>query len=297
MITRTKATIAAAVFLLALFRPFSTFGEPSGPAVPETASIRVNGLDIGYRVLGNGEPLVMIMGYAGTMDVWDPTLIEELSRSYRVIVYDNRGIGYSSGRDAPISIRVMAEDAAGLLAALNIERTHILGWSMGAMVAQELALAYPERVDKLVLYGTAYDSKPVIEAIDRMGAATPETLLPMLFPAPWLKGNPEIFERLPVPSVPPDAEVVERQRTAVANWSGGDVRLAALRMPVLLVSGEADDVTPVRQSVHLASVIEGAWLARFRGAGHWLMYQAPHELARLVTGFLSARPDLLGQAP
>jgi len=297
MIKVTRTGAATAVVLLALFRLLPAFGETPQRIPAGTATVPVNGVEIGYRVLGNGEPLLMIMGYAGTMDVWDPLLIEALSRSFRVIIFDNRGMGYSSGRDSPISIASMAQDAAGLLAALDIGRAHILGWSMGAMVAQELALAYPDRVDKLILYGAAYDNRPVLEAIGRMGAANPETLLPMLFPDRWLKANPKVFERLPVPSVPPEAEVVERQRAAIAEWSGGDTRLAALRMPVLLISGEQDDVTPVGQSVHLASVIGGAWLARFRGGGHWLMYQAPHQLSRVVAGFLSARPDLLDQAP
>lgn len=94
-------------------------------------------------------------------------------------------MGYSSGRDNPISMALMAADAVGLIDALNIKSAHILGWSMGSIVAQELALSYPERVRKLVLCGTAYDSKPVMAAIDRMGPARAEDLFSMLFPAPW----------------------------------------------------------------------------------------------------------------
>lgn len=279
--------------LIGLLWVSQALGEGLGSAAAETAKVSVNGIDIGYRIHGQGDPLLMIMGYAGVMDVWAPALVKELSRSYRVILFDNRGMGYSSGADTDISIELMASDAAGLLTALDIESAHVLGWSMGSMVAQELALSSPGRVRKVVLYGTTIDTKPVLAAVDRMGVASPEVLLPMLFPAPWLKANPDAFKRLPVPSIAPLPAVVTKQREAMADWSSDIQGLSSMRKDVLLVSGDEDNVTPPAQSLRLAGIIKGAWLARFRGAGHWLMYQAPEDLAHLVQGFLSIREDLL----
>ena len=88
----------------------------------------------------------MIMGFAGTMDLWDVSLIQELARKYTVIIYDHRGVGGSSYGTKDITIKRMAEDGAGIVAALGYERVHILGWSMGGLIAQELALNYPEMV-------------------------------------------------------------------------------------------------------------------------------------------------------
>jgi pimeloyl-ACP methyl ester carboxylesterase len=87
--------------------------------------------------------------------------------------------------------------------------------------------------------------------------------------------------------------VVAKQREAMANWSADIQRLSSMSKDVLLVSGDEDNVTPPAQSLRLAGIIKGSWLARFRGAGHWLMYQAPEDLARLVHSFLSIREDLL----
>jgi pimeloyl-ACP methyl ester carboxylesterase len=187
----------------------------------------------------------------------------------------------------------MASDAAGLLTALGIESAHVLGWSMGAMVAEQLAISYPQRVRKLVLYGASIDNEPVMAAIKRMGAADAKQLLPMMFPAAWLKANPDIFGRLPRPGIPPIPTVVSKQREAIARWSADPKKLAGMSKEVLLVSGDQDNVVPPAQALRLAEIIEGSWLARFRDAGHWLMYQAPKDLAHLIHAFLSIREDLL----
>jgi pimeloyl-ACP methyl ester carboxylesterase len=288
-----KRSSAAVVLLAAFLLIPQAFGKGPAGTAPETAKVPVNGLEIGYRIYGRGEPLLMIMGYAGEMDVWPPELVQELSRSYRVILFDNRGMGYSSGADAPVSIELMASDAAELLTALHIESAHVLGWSMGAMVAEQLAISYPQRVRKLVLYGASLDNEPVMAAIKRMGAAGAKQLLPMMFPAAWLKANPDIFGRLPSPSIRPIPAVVSKQREAIARWAPDPKKLAGISEEVLLVSGVQDNVVPPAQALRLAEIIPGSWLARFRDAGHWLMYQAPQDLASLVHAFLSIREDLL----
>jgi pimeloyl-ACP methyl ester carboxylesterase len=292
----TASRWLAALLLLSLLPVFGALADDTSAPPVKTASVRVNGLELGYRTRGQGEPLLMIMGYAGVMDVWAPELVEDLSHSYRVIMFDNRGMGYSSGEDAPVSIRLMADDAAGLLEALHIESAHVLGWSMGSMVAMELAMDRPERVRKLVLYGSSIDMPAVIAAVDRMGAISPEALLPMLFPKAWVKSHPGIFSRLPAPSIAPNPKVIAKQRQALAGWSVDQSRLARIDKDVLLVVGEEDDVTPLAQGLRLAAIIPGAWVARFRGAGHWLMYQAPNDLARTVDGFVSVQENLLEQA-
>ena len=113
-----------------------------------------NGIEINYQVQGSGEPLLLIGGLGADMFLWFRQ-IPELSRHFQVIAFDSRGSGESSKPDEPYSIEMFAADTAGLLQALGIERTHILGASLGGLIAQEFALAYPHMVNKQVLVATA----------------------------------------------------------------------------------------------------------------------------------------------
>lgn len=259
----------------------------------EVRTVHVDGVEIGYQIKGQGEPLLMVMGYAGTMDAWDPVLVDRLADRYQVILFDNRNVGYSSTSPAEVTIPLMARDSLGLLKALDIDSAHVLGWSMGSIIAQEMALTRPDSVRKLTLYGSALERGPVMEAIKRFDGKTPEEFASMLFPKTWLAENPDVYSRLPSPAVPATPEAINRQREALGKWQGTGDRLSAMGKDVLLVVGEDDDITPVSQSLLMAEKIEGAWLVRFKGAGHWLMYQSPEELASAVDLFLKGRQDLL----
>src|SRR5215211_420992 len=121
----------------------------------------VNGLDLYYEETGSGPPLLLIAGLSGNTLGWamlQPTLAER----FRVIAFDNRGAGRSSAPPGPYTTRRMADDAAALLDRLGVARAHVLGFSMGGMVAQELALHHPARVGRLVLYGTLARPRPAI---------------------------------------------------------------------------------------------------------------------------------------
>jgi pimeloyl-ACP methyl ester carboxylesterase len=259
----------------------------------EILTVPVNGVDIGYRIQGEGEPLLMIMGYAGTMDVWDNALIDALAKKYQVILFDNRNVGYSSSTSETVTIPLMAQDSLGLLDALGIESAHVFGWSMGSIIAQEMALAHPEKVRKLILYGTAFEREPVMEALNRFDGLTPQQFAALLFPKPWTTQHPDIYSHLPVPKISAIPEAINRQRQALAGWEGTGNRLSGLNKDVLLVVGEEDSITPLEQSLKIVGMIDGAWLARFKGAGHWLMYQTPTGLASVVLEFMKVRQDLL----
>ena len=106
---------------------------------------------IGYRSVGRGAPLVLIMGLAGTIDVWPPSLIADLAQRHRVIVFDNEGIGLSTLRPGGLTITRMADDTATLITALGLHRPDVMGWSMGGFIAQALAVRHPDAVSRLVL--------------------------------------------------------------------------------------------------------------------------------------------------
>ena len=112
---------------------------------------RVGEIELSYERVGAGPPLLLIMGMSGTFDHWHAGFLADLRKDFDTIVYDHRGVGSSSRLDEPLTIAQLAEDAAGLLASLEIEQAHVLGISMGGMVAQELALAYPELIRTLAL--------------------------------------------------------------------------------------------------------------------------------------------------
>jgi pimeloyl-ACP methyl ester carboxylesterase len=273
--------------------------EPARAEAPQAAdlhapvrTVAVGDAVLGYRVLGTGKPLLCITGYGCTMEAWDPRLLAALAARHMVIVFDNRGMGASTASGTPFSLSLFADDAAGLLAALGLDRADVLGWSMGAMTALEMALVHPERVDKVVAYGAAAEPGPVVAAVDRMQRMSPAAFAAQLFPQAWAEAHPEALSHLPRPAMPPDPASVGRQREALASWPGFDGRLAGLDKAVLLVVGQEDTITPPEQSLKLAGMLPGAWLVRFRAAGHWLMYQTPGDLARVVEDFLDVREDL-----
>jgi pimeloyl-ACP methyl ester carboxylesterase len=91
---------------------------------------------VGYRIVGSGPPLVMVMGYAGTMEVWDPRFVDALARHHRVVIFDHAGVGQTQVLPAPLTIDAMADQTSALISALGLGRPAVLGWSMGGMIAQ-----------------------------------------------------------------------------------------------------------------------------------------------------------------
>ena len=116
--------------------------------------LQVDGAQIAYRRIGNGRPLAVLNGFAATSADWDPSFIDVLAPSNELILVDNRGIGSSMDNGRPFDVEQLADDAARVIEVLGIERTNLLGWSMGGFIAQTLALQHPSRINKLVLLST-----------------------------------------------------------------------------------------------------------------------------------------------
>lgn len=260
-------------------------------------SVTVGDLEMQYRVMGEGEPLVMIMGLTANMDTWEPALLERLAERYRVVVFDNRGAGRTGAPPGPFSMRLFADDTAGLMEALGLERAFVLGDSMGGMIAQEVALNHPEKVEKLVLCCTfcggeqAVFPGPEVLAVltDRTG--TPEDVirrgLAIVFPDEWVESNPgqvEDFVRRALLH-PISDENAERQGEAIFGFSTYD-RLPQIGCPTLVACGTADVLVPPENSRTLADRIPGARLVEFPGGGHGFSAQFHDEFARVLTEFL-----------
>jgi len=288
-----RRAVLAAVFLCV---GLAVWGRAAPARAGEDIVVRAGGVALDVRVLGQGPPLLVLTGYAMTTQMWDADFIRGLAAGRRVILMDNRGMGPSAlPEGADISIRGMAEDAATALDALHIDRADVLGWSMGGMIALELALAWPERVRSLALLSTVADMGPLLPALERMASMSGEEIRQAMFPAGWAEAHPEVWARLAQRPRPPDMAVIQGQEAAMRRWPGVMGRLGDIRGPVLLLAGSADWVCPPGASRsmfdRLATRPGPATAVEEVGqGGHWMMHQFPLMLAGMVNGFLESQP-------
>jgi pimeloyl-ACP methyl ester carboxylesterase len=164
-----------------------------------TEKVRVGDIDIVYRIFGKGDPLLLIPGFSMTMDMWDPVTLDKLSSNHTIIIFDNRGMGKTTIGNKTWSIEQFANDTAGLIDALGIKKPiDILGLSWGGYVAQELTLVDPQKVNKLILYGTDCGGNATILSPEitpetgrsvESGNASIDTLASIVFPKEWLNAN------------------------------------------------------------------------------------------------------------
>lgn len=253
---------------------------------------RVDDIYMAYWTYGDGYPLIMIMGYSGTMDMWDPNVISTLSSQYQVIVFDNRGMGKTTTGTRTFTIEQFADDTAGLMDALGIDQAHVLGWSMGTEIAQELVLRHPEKVNRLILYAAdcrldMFPLSPETEAMLLDPSLSSETLLSLLLPHDWLESNSDyiyqVFSGVTESSSP---ENIQRQVDAMENWEGSCDRLSQITRPTLLITGTEDILTLPENSYMMVEEIPDATLVQFEECGHGLMYQHPITFAGVVLDFL-----------
>jgi len=245
---------------------------------------------IAWEESGIGQPLLLIHGLGYGRWGWEP-LLPLLAGRYRVISFDNRGIGDSSVPPGPYSAAEMAGDALAVLDAAGVERAHVVGASLGGMIAQELALAAPDRVDRLVLICTspgATGGHPMPEATVRLMAQAdgwaPETALRRfvenaLGPEP----DPGIVERILALrlAAPQDPAGWAAQAAAGTSYDGAG-RAGTITAPTLLIAGTADRVVDHRNSMVLAGLIRGSVLRLIPGAGHLVFWEQPRAVADLI---------------
>lgn len=269
--------------------------QPSG-SENGARQVRAGEITMSCRVLGSGQPLLLIMGYGSTMNLWEPQLLDRLAERFRVIVFDNRGIGGTEKGAQPFSIGRFAEDSAALLHSLGVGQAHVLGWSMGSLIAQELALRHPSLVDRLVLHAAHCDAKmflPSPGVLARLTdmSGTPEErgmrYISVLFPDSWLRENgqrlKEIFFR---PMGPVPEESVGLQAAAIDGWEGTTGRLGAIGNRTLLITGALDQLVVPDNSRYMSERIPDAELSIIENGGHGVMFQFPGTFCDMVTGFL-----------
>lgn len=230
--------------------------------------VQVNDIQIYYEIHGEGEPLILIGGLAN--DSTDYTerskIVSELAQHYKVIAFDNRGVGRTDKPDIPYSIAMMAADTAGLMRAIGMQQAHITGVSMGGRIALELALEHPEMIKKLILVSTAA----------RTISTWQRRLLFAIAPRiPILKGK-----------YPQPYYAFKRQSEASSSYNCTN-RLSELHAPTLILHGKKDKTTPYLLAEETHSLIPGSTMITFNGGHLFLFFQQQ--------AFVDAILDFLGR--
>lgn len=261
--------------------------------------IPVRDLKICCESVGNGYPIVLIMGLTASMDWWDPELVTALSRQYRVLMFDNRGSGRTVTPDeGKFTCEMFADDTVALMDAKEITQANILGMSMGGLIAQELTLKYPERVNNLILACTFCGGQHMVQASDEvMKIMTDHSggldglfdrTLKLMFTKDFLDANPayvinfkERYLRAPMS----DANTL-RQLIACAKADTYD-RLPEITNQTLIATGTDDPLIPPQNSRILADRIPGAKLIEYEGCSHGFISQAHDAFIKDLLDFIA----------
>jgi 3-oxoadipate enol-lactonase len=271
---------------------------PGTPRGGPTRLARNGPVALAYDVRGRGSPLVLIQGVGVGRWGWEP-VADRLARRFQVITIDNRGIGASDAPPGHYSTRTMADDVLAVLDRAGIQQASVVGTSLGGMIAQELALAHPERVDRLVLVATIpggprshpmplpttylFAWAPFMSSQAKLQQFVHATLGPET-----LRRRPKIARRLAARKLAhPQSQHAWRAQTEAGMLFNPLGRQRRITQPTLILQGTADQVVAPGNAEVLGGLVPDARLQRFDGAGHLLYWEQPKRFVRVVTDFLT----------
>jgi pimeloyl-ACP methyl ester carboxylesterase len=249
-----------------------------------------DGARLRWEESGTGDPVLLIMGRSYPRQMWHRA-IPVLARRFRVISYDHRGIGDSGRPPGPFTIADLARDAVAVLDAAGVDAAHVYGLSMGGLVAQELALSYPDRVRRLVLACTGGMSadKARFTTLVNLADRLPWTLLTRLTVPLVYGGRPDrgrVAADLSIlRAYPPPHEIRRAQADAFGGYRSL-TRLPGITAPTLVLHGDRDRIIPLAWGRELAETIPAARLVVLRGAGHHYLTDATDAANQAVLSFL-----------
>lgn len=270
----------------------------------EVQKQKVGDIELAYYTRGSGEPLVLLMGYKGTMAMWDPAFIEELAKQYTVIAFDHRGVGLSTDSlENHTTIAQMSTDTADLIRALGYQKVHLLGWSMGSSIAMQVALDHPEILKTLILCAPNPGGKNQAyrpEVYDQLTSlhTSKEELLSLMFPetsqghhaaAAFIARLKKAIVEGTVPNdVDINQETIKRQSSALQLRSTDNHLydlLPTIKVPTLVAGGMQDVIDPPDNAQAVANRIPFAWAAYFPSSGHGFTSQDYLQFSRLIHVF------------
>jgi 3-oxoadipate enol-lactonase len=256
-------------------------------------SVEVGETELHYVRAGVGEPMLLIQGMSATHLTWGRPFLASLEESFDCIVFDNRGMGRSGEAEMPFTIADLAGDALGVLDALEIERAHVVGISMGGMIAQELVLAHPDRIRTLTL-GATYCGGPEGKLMDpedvqRLGAAfaarDPEGVRRVMWEinlSPSFREDDSrfaAFEEMATALPAPAAVIVQQMRACGAHDTSD--RLGQISNPTLVIHGTVDRLLPAVNGHEIASLLPSR-LELLEDTGHMFWWEQPERSASLI---------------
>ncbi|MEE9252757.1 MAG: alpha/beta fold hydrolase [Thermodesulfobacteriota bacterium] len=287
----------------------------------DSGFVNVNGIRLYFEVYGEGEPLLLVEGLGYSTWMWFKQVLD-LSSRHRVIVFDNRGVGYSDKPDEEYSIELMASDAAGLLKELEVERAAVLGVSMGGFIAQQLALDYPDVVSGLILVCTAQEGvkndgtnawRMILKTLDIVPGAlelavslcgkasgniplTPfadpvynmRRALSFGFTNEYFGSHPDEIDRIFKWRLanPQPTYAWKRQFSAGLEFDASE-RVGEISVPTLVIAGAGDRIIPIESSGRLAEQIPSSQFVQLPDAGHLLFIEQAELFNKAVLDFLS----------
>jgi pimeloyl-ACP methyl ester carboxylesterase len=258
--------------------------------------VKVNDIQVYYEVKGKGYPLVMINGLGGNLDHWDPRLVEGLSKNFKLVLSDNRGTGRTDISNKEYTMKLFADDTTGLMNGLGISKAHVLGLSMGGMIAQELAINYPERVSKLILCSTRCGSSKSVQSSQRVpetpidpSKMSPEEYrkaLTIICTDDFIEENPDFVRLMAQKRLihPTSKEAYMRQLNAIVKFDTFE-RLHQIETPTLVLHGKKDVLIHPKNAIILTEAIPNARLVFFEKSAHALAEEIS-EVIRNITEFL-----------
>jgi pimeloyl-ACP methyl ester carboxylesterase len=275
-----------------------------------TRTITAGGIEFAYRELGHdnsGTPVVFLVHLAAVMDNWDPRLVDGFAAKHRVVVFDNRGVGASSGSPAS-SMEQMAEDAITFIKAMGFEQVDLFGFSMGGMIAQEIALMEPRLVRKMIIAGSGPAGGVGISKVARvtyldlvrgwLSRQDPKQFLFFTRTLSGIRAGKEFLARLQERSENRDKEITIRalqaQLKALRSWGSKEpVDLARVYQPVLVANGDSDRMVPSSNTYDLARRLPNSELIVYPDSGHGAVFQFHADFVPKALEFLARqqRPE------
>lgn len=269
-----------------------------------TRTITGGDVEFAYRELGTdnfGPPVVCLIHLAAVLDNWDPRVMDSLAEKHRVITFDNRGVGASSGKPAA-SIEEMANDAISFIKAMGLRQVDIFGFSMGGMIAQEIALVEPGLVRKMILTGTGPAGGEGISSVARVtyydmirGLLTRQDPKQFLFftrTPSGIRAGKEFLRRLKERSENRDKEItvtaLQAQLKALRRWGAKQpADLSSIKHPVLVANGDSDRMVPSKNTHDLAQRLPNSELIIYPDSGHGAVFQFHADFVPRALEFLS----------
>lgn len=291
---QTVEAFANAAVATANGSPTPVTGVVSVASAPERLARTAKGT-VAYRMVGHGPPLVLLMGYGGTMRTWDPRFVDALGQRFEVVVVDNAGVGHTQALPSPVSIDAMAEQTSSLIRTLGLGKVDVLGWSMGGMIAQALAVLHPDQVKSLVLCATYPGTgtvPPSQEAIQALSGGQKQASA-VLFPADQATAAQTFYTALSRYAASPGASTatVQAQAHAARDWFNGadpaGQETKRIQAPALVADGTDDQLDPVINDHRLTTLLQHAELVLYPDAGHAFLFQGADHFVPAIKAFLA----------